>query len=121
MKRATINPHDNRKPGESPPDSIPIIDVHGNERGHVGHHATSATAARFLQGSANPLSAKLTHVRGRIAFVEQPLPQQPAVNGHKKVVDSILSPNKPKTTYTDADLIAAMTRNTTGKPRGSSK
>lgn len=35
------------KPGELPPNRIPVFDADGNRRGHVGRKASEATAARF--------------------------------------------------------------------------
>ncbi len=35
------------KPGELPPNRIPVIAADGTRRGHVGYKASAATAARF--------------------------------------------------------------------------
>lgn len=50
-----------RKVGEVRPGRIPIYDRQGNQRGHVGPKATSATVARFT----GEFGAKLGKVKGR--------------------------------------------------------
>jgi hypothetical protein len=50
-----------RKPGEVRATRIPIYDRKGQQRGHVGPHATGATVARFT----GELGAKLGKVKGR--------------------------------------------------------
>ena len=56
-----------RKPGTVPANRIPILDRHGNTRGHVGRTATQATVARFIGHHG----AMLTKVKGRLSWVEQ--------------------------------------------------
>lgn len=51
-------------PGTPPKNRIPILNQHGERKGHVGHRASEATVARF--GVRN---AKLTTVGGRPAWV----------------------------------------------------
>ena len=64
-----------RKPGEAPPNRVPIFDHLGNMRGHVGHTATPATIARFI----NQHGAKLGKKNGRPAWIgpEPPPPKKP--------------------------------------------
>lgn len=51
------------KPGELPPNRIPVIDGHGHRRGHVGYKASAATANRF-----GVHDAKLVTHEGRPAW-----------------------------------------------------
>lgn len=53
----------NEKPGALPPNRIPVIDAHGNRRGHVGYKASAATANRF-----GVHDAKLVTHQGRPAW-----------------------------------------------------
>lgn len=47
-----------RKPGTVKAGRIPIYDQQGNQRGHVGPKATSATVARFTGAFGAKLSKK---------------------------------------------------------------
>jgi hypothetical protein len=60
-----------RKPGEVPPNRIPVIDDQGRLRGHVGSKATSVTASRFL----GKLGATLGEKDGRLAWIGPSAPQ----------------------------------------------
>ncbi len=51
------------KPGELPPNRIPVFDADGNRRGHVGFKASAATCARF-----GVPDAVLTTKNGRAAW-----------------------------------------------------
>lgn len=51
------------KPGELPPNRIPVIDGHGHRHGHVGYKASAATANRF-----GVHDAKLVTHQGRPAW-----------------------------------------------------
>ncbi len=51
------------KPGELPPNRIPVFDADGNRRGHVGFKASAATVARF-----GVPDAELTTKDGRAAW-----------------------------------------------------
>lgn len=48
-------------PGKSPPGTIPLIDVHGNNRGHVSRSSGQANVSRF---SGMGCGAKLVTVAG---------------------------------------------------------
>jgi hypothetical protein len=56
---------ESREPGTVPPGRLGVYDGKGNYRGHVGHRAGAATAARFI----NRADVKLGTKDGRQAWV----------------------------------------------------
>jgi len=73
-----------QKPGEAPPNRVPIFDGRGNMRGHVGKTATSATVARFI----GQHGAKLGKKNGRTAWIgpaatPRPQPRRGESANHK--------------------------------------
>jgi hypothetical protein len=76
-----------RKPGEVPPNRIPVIDDQGRLRGHVGKKATSVTASRFL----GKLGATLGKKDGRVAWIgpSAPQPRRAETANHRSARGSV--------------------------------